>query len=345
MAQTPLQAPLLTGGCVPDANAAAQPSPDGMPRPLVRLVRLAHSVLQQGLLRQGGEQALPSPCIGVCRMAPARDEEGQATELCQGCLRRIGEIAVWGQADAGRKRAIWRAILLRGGLRLAQRPDGGAQPAISDVCQTLAFDTPLEETGEDMKHIDFYLDFVSPYAFLAFKALPQALLDTSYHVSYWPVALGGLFKHHGITAPAAVPAKHDWIRRHTFWLAGQQETAFTWPASHPFNSLPLLRLALACSEDGSINRFTAQTVFEHVWCGAGAEALNGARLAALQQALAPQFRGPFALGSEAAKQGLRDNTDAAAAAGVFGVPAFVIGGRMLWGLDALPMLREAVLAA
>ncbi len=30
------------------------------------------------------------------------------------------------------------------------------------------------------------------------------------------------------------------------------------------------------------------------------------------------------------------------AAGVFGVPSFELDGRVFWGLDALPMLREAV---
>ena len=30
---------------------------------------------------------------------------------------------------------------------------------------------------------------------------------------------------------------------------------------------------------------------------------------------------------------------AAQAAGVFGVPAFAVDGKMFWGLDGLPMLR------
>jgi hypothetical protein len=46
---------------------------------------------------------------------------------------------------------------------------------------------------------------------------------------------------------------------------------------------------------------------------------------------------------EAVKAELRANTDAALAAGVFGVPSFELDGRVFWGLDALPMLREAVL--
>ncbi|HWI80076.1 MAG TPA: 2-hydroxychromene-2-carboxylate isomerase, partial [Ramlibacter sp.] len=38
-----------------------------------------------------------------------------------------------------------------------------------------------------MKHITFYLDFISPYAFLAFEKLPDALQGLSYCVDYKPV--------------------------------------------------------------------------------------------------------------------------------------------------------------
>ncbi|MET0543670.1 MAG: 2-hydroxychromene-2-carboxylate isomerase, partial [Variovorax sp.] len=38
-----------------------------------------------------------------------------------------------------------------------------------------------------MKHIDFYLDFISPYAYLAFEQLPKALEGLSYSVACKPV--------------------------------------------------------------------------------------------------------------------------------------------------------------
>lgn len=197
-----------------------------------------------------------------------------------------------------------------------------------------------------MQSIDFYLDFVSPYAYLAFQALPQALEGGSYHVRYKPVVVGAVFKEQGITAPADNAFKHDWMRRHTSWLAkAQGDQAFQWPQPHPFNSVGLSRLALACSRDGSINRFTAETIFQHVWQGA-ADAVEAQRVQALEQRLQQQIEHSghaFALGSEANKLQLRKLTEEAVARGVFGVPAFVVNGQMLWGLDALPMLREIVL--
>lgn len=185
-----------------------------------------------------------------------------------------------------------------------------------------------------MQPITFYLDFVSPYAYLAFERLPHALEGLSHAVSYRPVLLGGLLRHHGTQAPADTPAKRDWVYRQTQWLAEHHGIAFALPSVHPFAPLPLLRLALACAGDGTVNRFVAGTLLRHVWTG-GADANDPQRLAALTVQLAPRLdpAGPEV------KALLRANTDEAAARGVFGVPAFAIGNDVLWGLEALPMLR------
>jgi predicted Fe-S protein YdhL (DUF1289 family) len=49
---------------------------------------------------------VPSPCINVCEIAPD-------TGLCRGCLRNIDEIANWGSAGDGYKRAVWLEIRRR----------------------------------------------------------------------------------------------------------------------------------------------------------------------------------------------------------------------------------------
>lgn len=189
-----------------------------------------------------------------------------------------------------------------------------------------------------MKHITFYLDFFSPYAWLAFERLPHALVGLSYHVTYRPVLLGALLQQTGNPGPAGIPPKRDWTYRHVSWLGHALEIPLQMPARHPFNPLPLLRQALACSVDGSINRFVAGTVLRHVWVG-GEDALDPARLDALALALDPQTKPGMGSTSPEVKAFLRGNTDAAAERGVFGVPAFEVDGKLFWGLDGLPMLR------
>jgi 2-hydroxychromene-2-carboxylate isomerase len=189
-----------------------------------------------------------------------------------------------------------------------------------------------------MKHVTFYLDFISPYACLAFEQMPEALKGFSYTVEYRPVLFAGMLKHHGQLGPAEISPKRDWTYRQVLWLAHSKGIALQMPASHPFNPLALLRLAALCSTSAEVatpNRYVCETIFRHVWPG-GADAVDAQRLEALALQLAPQHH----LQADEAKALLKSNTDEAISAGVFGVPAFEVDGKIFWGLDALPMLRD-----
>ena len=193
-----------------------------------------------------------------------------------------------------------------------------------------------------MKHIIVYLDFISPYAYLAFERLPEALKGISYSIDYRPVLFAGMLKHHGQLGPAEIIPKRDWTYRHVMWLAHTLNIPLKIPASHPFNPLPLLRLAIACNLNttGKTNRYVCETIFRHVWRG-GLEAGHTQRLEALIEQLAPSHD----LQSADVKNCLKSNTDQAITHGVFGVPAFAVGDKVFWGLDSLPMLRDHMLGA
>ena len=188
-----------------------------------------------------------------------------------------------------------------------------------------------------MKHITFYLDFISPYAWLALEQMPKALQGLSYHMEYRPVLLGALLQADANPGPAGIPAKRLWTYRHVSWLGQSLGIPLQMPAQHPFNPLPLLRLALAHGRDGCINRFVAQQVLQHAWVG-GHDANDTQRLQALRELLQEQKQGDER--GDEVKQWLRTNTDQAKQAGVFGVPAWEVDGKVFWGLDALPMLRS-----
>jgi len=184
-----------------------------------------------------------------------------------------------------------------------------------------------------MKHIVFHFDVISPFAWLAFMRLPQVLEGISHEVEYRPLLLAGLLAHFGQKGPAEVEPKRAWTFRQVHWLAAQHGTPLDTPAVHPFNPLALQRLALACGP----NRRVVEALFRHVWMG-GADANEPARLRALTEQLAPA-RDPA---GDEVKAELRSNTEAAAQAGVFGVPMLEHEGRLFWGLDGLPMLRDAL---
>ncbi|NUZ06520.1 2-hydroxychromene-2-carboxylate isomerase [Piscinibacter koreensis] len=186
-----------------------------------------------------------------------------------------------------------------------------------------------------MNRIDFWFDPVSPYAYLAFERLPEALVGLSYEVRYRPLVFGALLKHFGQKGPAEIEPKRQWTFRHVHWLAARDEVELQTPAVHPFNSLALSRLAWACAKEGATpNRHVCEMILRHAWRGGGSDAADPQRVEALTERLAP----PVDPGGEAAKQRLRDSTEAALAAGVFGVPTLGVAGKLFWGFDALEMV-------
>ncbi len=198
-----------------------------------------------------------------------------------------------------------------------------------------------------MKQITFYLDFISPYAHLAFQQMPKTLMGISHSVSYKPVLLAGMLKHYGQLGPGEIAPKREWSYRQVLWLAQSLGIELQLPKSHPFNPLSLLRLAIACSsklEAGAPNRYVCETILNHVWLG-GAEAGDAQRFESLVQQLQASVDEDLhaAMQTDAVKSQLKSNTDDAIARGVFGVPTFAVDDKLFWGLDSLPMLREYLL--
>jgi 2-hydroxychromene-2-carboxylate isomerase len=187
-----------------------------------------------------------------------------------------------------------------------------------------------------MKHLDFWFDPVSPFAFLAFERLPQTLVGLSYDVSYRPILFAGLLKHWDQKGPAEIEPKRAWTFRHVHGQAHSQGIEMQTPVQHPFNPLAHLRLLLACApQGGTPSRLACETVLRAIW-QSGADANDPQRLAQLAKELAPRI----APDAQSVKQALKDSTERALALGIFGVPTIVVDGRAFWGVDSLAMLAS-----
>ncbi|MCY0857405.1 2-hydroxychromene-2-carboxylate isomerase [Cupriavidus sp. D39] len=185
--------------------------------------------------------------------------------------------------------------------------------------------------------IDWYFDPISPFAYLAFERLPRAL-PADVTVRYVPLLFAGLLRHWGNVGPAEIAPKRRFTFEHVAWIAHRDGTPLAMPAVHPFNPLPLLRLAVALELEGRLSHATLAPIFRFVW----------------QQGHVPQQQAEFdalcgalgvpaaALAQDAVKARLRENGDEALARGVFGVPTAALQedaeGQLFWGLDALDML-------
>ena len=75
------------------------------------LAKRALQISASGHFDAVNTEAVPSPCIAVCRMSPDRSH-------CEGCFRSLDEIRIWARAGSHLRRGIWLQLLDRAGIAL-----------------------------------------------------------------------------------------------------------------------------------------------------------------------------------------------------------------------------------
>lgn len=183
-----------------------------------------------------------------------------------------------------------------------------------------------------MREADWYFDFVSPFSYL--QTLRLTALPGDLKVTLRPVLFAGLLHHWGSKGPAEVPPKRLFTYRYVQWQAQRLGVPFKFPAAHPFNPLKALRLAVALGSPLE----TVTAIFAAIWRdGWLPDTAEGWRRIVDVVAAADADR---LIERPEVKAGLRANGERAAAAGVFGVPTFVIDGEVFWGNDATDMVLD-----
>ena len=196
--------------------------------------------------------------------------------------------------------------------------------------------------------IEFIFDFGSPNAYLAYRALPPILARTGASLAISPCLLGGIFKATGNLAPtvAFAPIKgkleYEMLELRRF-VAKHRLVKFRLNPHFPVNTLMLMRGLVAAREAGVETgyldmgleglweeglKLDDREVLAHRIDAAG---LDSASLLAASQ-------------TDRVKLKLADNTAAAVARGVFGVPTFFVGDDMFFGKDRLGQVEEATAA-
>jgi 2-hydroxychromene-2-carboxylate isomerase len=184
-------------------------------------------------------------------------------------------------------------------------------------------------------NVDFWFDPISPYAWLAARQLER--IDTRASVRVRPVLFAGLLNHHGNVGPAEIPTKRAYTFRDVVRTADRLGLRVEGPPAHPFNPLTALRACVSIDDDATRRRL-AIALLDAAWSeGRDLESVDVVREVASSvgldgEAIAAATREPTI------KQRLLDATQAAIAAGVFGVPSFVIEGEVFWGSDRIDAL-------
>ena len=189
------------------------------------------------------------------------------------------------------------------------------------------------------RQVAFYFDFVSPYAYLAWSRLDQLSKQGPVDLELKPVLFAGLLSHWGQLGPAEIPAKRAFIIRDTMRYAKRHGIPFEFPKEHPFRPLLALRASLreVC---GNLQAQVVSTLWKHGWQNAGDMSDEAAVIAALDQAGLEGAALVAKTKHDDVKSALRDQTAAAVARDVFGVPTMLAGDALFWGNDRVDDVLE-----
>ena len=187
-----------------------------------------------------------------------------------------------------------------------------------------------------MPSVDWYFDFISPFAYLQSERLHT--LGPGVRVRFRPILFEAVLEANGQKGPAEIPAKRVFTYRFCVWQAKALGIPLKFPHEHPFNPLPLLRLALACdAAPDAVHR-----IFRFVWRDGRLPDLPIEWAELIDELGMPDADARIA--SSEVKDALRRNSEEAISRGVFGVPTIAIGSELFWGADATAMARDYLAA-
>jgi len=178
----------------------------------------------------------------------------------------------------------------------------------------------------------WYFDVVSPFSYLALDEVGQ-LGRESLRIDMKPVLFAAMLNHWGQLGPAEVGPKRKHTYRMCVWRAREKGIDFRFPPAHPFNPLFMLRVLTALGGE----KDAVRCVFDLIW-REGRDPSAPDTLATLRERLGVGDLDDLIERTDA-KTRLRNATQEAVAACVFGVPTLVFGGQQFWGADAMPLAR------
>ena len=204
-----------------------------------------------------------------------------------------------------------------------------------------AWSPPSHEISREKHNLDLYWDFSSPFSYLAATQANALAARTGASLRWKPMLLGGLFRLVGqvdvplnaMSAPKQRMMRLD-MERWARWLG----VPFRFPTRFPMNTVKAMRCWLALPDDRR-DAFREAT-YRAYWAedrDISSDEVLGALIGNDHAAVLARIQTPQI------KQALIDATQAAADAGVFGAPTWVVDGTDLyWGQDRMAFVEEAL---
>ncbi len=195
------------------------------------------------------------------------------------------------------------------------------------------------------RQIEFFFDFGSPTAYLAWTQLPKIAMECRAEIVWRPMLLGGVFKATGNQSPVMIPPKGKWMWGDMARWARRYGVPLAVNPDFPINTLTLMRGAagMQMREPGRFLRYV-DAVYRAMW--EKPRNLNDPAVVAatLQEAGFDAAEFLVMVGDPEVKARLIATTEEAVQRGAFGAPTMFVGGEMFFGQDRLEFVKDALRA-
>lgn len=193
------------------------------------------------------------------------------------------------------------------------------------------------------KTVDFYYDFGSPTAYLAWTQLPAICAEHRAALNYQPILLGGIFKGTNNQSPVMIEPKGKWLLDDVARYAQRYGVDYAMNPHFIVNTMPAMRGAIWAKSTGQLEAYNA-AMYPAMW----AKQKDIAQPDVIQEVLTTAGLDAAAMGDaiqqQEIKQGLIDATNTAVSAGVFGAPTMIVNGELHFGQDRLEWVERALAA-
>jgi 2-hydroxychromene-2-carboxylate isomerase len=193
------------------------------------------------------------------------------------------------------------------------------------------------------KTVEFFYDFTSPTAYLAWTQLPKIVARTNAKLAYRPMFLGGVMQATENRPPGTVAAKGRWMAADLGRFAKRYGVTYKMNPHFPMLTLMVQRAAYNWLDTPDFERYLA-AIFKAAW----QDQKNIADKTALAEIVSAAGFSPEQFFAAAEnpdnKAKLKATTDEAVARGAFGAPTFFVGEEMHFGQDRLDFVEEALRA-
>ena len=187
--------------------------------------------------------------------------------------------------------------------------------------------------------LDVYIDFSSPYAYVALPELARLAARHGRALVWHPVLLGVIFGVTRAEPMVKVPLKDAYIRHDVPRCAALAGLPFVWPDPFPFAGVaPARAVYWVCSQAPDRVDTVVEALFHEAF-GRGQALDDKGTVTDVVAGLgfdADQVRA--ALDDPVIKDRLKQETDQAIQRGVFGSPFILVDGEPFWGADRLAQL-------